>query len=816
MEIESAAASTSRSLTEWELCYHRWDAADQPIREALMTLGNGHFATRGAAEEVRAGGSHYPGTYLAGGYSRAKSEIAGEVIENEDLVNWPNWLLLSFRCEAEDWFALDSVSVLDYSQRLSLRDGVLSRHVHFRDRGGREFKLDSRRIVHMEDPHLAAIEWILTPLNWSGPIEILSAIDGRVENSGVERYRALNGRHLDIVHAGDASEEAVVLAAQTKQSRIVMAQAIRTRAWLNGAPATVERRTEVGDDWVGQHLSLACEAGKPLRVEKVLSLYGSRDFAISEPCIEACDHLQDAPNFAKLLERHELAWRKLWHRADLELGVEQGVYAQLVLRLHLFHILQTASMNTIGQDVGMPARGLHGEGYRGHIFWDELFTFPYLNLRIPELTRSLLLYRYRRLPRARRAAKQAGFAGAMFPWQSGSDGREESQVLQLNPKSGRWLRDNTQRQRHVNSAIAYNIWQYYQATEDIEFLSFYGAEMLLEIARFWSSIASIEPDRERYGIRGVVGPDEFHTRYPDTDSLGLDNNAYTNVMAAWALKTATAALDLLAEDRRQELLRTLGISSEELQRWDDISRRMVVPFHGEGIISQFEGWDELEELDWDALRERYGDIHRLDRLLEAEGRDVNRYQASKQADAMMLFFLFSAEELTELFLRLGYDFDAQRIPENISYYLARTSHGSTLSRVVHAWVLARTDRKHSWHLFQEALASDIDDVQGGTTPEGIHLGAMGGTVDLIQRCYTGIEIRDGVLWLNPQLPDGLRELKLCLRYRGHWLRLRVNHRTLNIHFEKGWSAPARIGFQRQVYAMAPGQQMQFELNEKRR
>ncbi len=805
--------SDARRISEWELCYVGWDPAAQPLRETLTTLGNGHFATRGAAEEASAGGPHYPGTYLAGGYDRLESEIEGRIIENEDLVNWPNWLPITFRCEGGEWFGSEGAIILAYEQRLQLRDGVLSRRVHLRDRSGRELELASRRLVHMENEHVAAIEWVLTPLNWSGTIEICSAIDGRVHNCGVARYRELAGDHLEILDCGSPAEDAIFLSSRTRQSHLAMGQAVRSRVTLAGQRVTGARRTEARERWIGQTVTVHCERMQALRVEKVLALYSSRDLAISEPCLEACKQITRIPDFSELLGRQRLAWGRLWHRADVELVGQEDPYAQLVLRLHLFHILQTASMNTIGRDVGIPARGLHGEAYRGHIFWDELFIFPFLNLRIPELTRSLLLYRYHRLDEARNAAKQAGYRGAMFPWQSGSDGREESQILHLNPKSKRWIPDDTHRQRHVNAAIAYNAWQYFQATDDMEFLSFYGAEMLLEIARFWDSIATFDPDRERYVIRGVVGPDEFHTRYPGSDARGIDNNAYTNVMAVWTLQTAGVALDLLSEDRRDELLATLQISEADRKRWDEMSRRMFVPFQPGGIISQFEGWDALEELDWERLRRSYGDIQRVDRILEAEGDDPNRYQAAKQADVLMLVFLFSAEELREIFERLGYDFDPRQIPDNVQYYLGRTSHGSTLSQIVHAWVLARSDRKRSFHLFREALASDIDDVQGGTTPEGIHLGAMGGTVDLIQRCYTGIEMRHQVLWLNPRLPQGLAGLKLTVRYRGHWLGLNITHDTMHVAFESGWSGPACIGFNGEVYEMAQGQELSFRLKD---
>lgn len=802
-----------RELTPWELIYRGWDPAAQPLREALTTLGNGYFATRGAAEEARAGGPHYPGTYLAGGYDRLESEIAGRVVENEDLVNWPNWLALTFRCADGDWLDLDAVTVLDYEQRLDLAHGVLSRRVELRDRAGRAFRLVSRRIVHMADAHLAAIEWELTALDWSGPIEICAALDGRVTNAGVARYRALAGDHLVPVAAEPSGDDAVCLVTQARQSRIVMAQAARTRVEVGGAPASVERRTELRPDWAGQRLTLRCAQGQPVRVEKIVALYSSRDFAISEPGLAACTHVHRAPGFGELLARHQLAWRQLWRRADLELTQPDDAYAQLVLRLHVFHLLQTASMNTIGRDVGIPARGLHGEAYRGHIFWDELFAFPFLNLRIPELTRSLLLYRYRRLDEARHAARAAGYRGALFPWQSGSDGREETQRVHLNPRSGRWLPDHTHRQRHVNAAIAYNVWQYYQATDDQEFLAFHGAELLVEIAQLFASIATFNPARERYEIRGVVGPDEFHTRYPGADHPGIDNNAYTNVMAAWVLHTARAALDQLADDRRAELLETLRISDDDLARWDEIGRRLYVPLRPDGIINQFDGWDELEELDWDGLARQHGDVQRLDRLLEALGDDPNRYRATKQADVLMLFFLFSSEELVATLARLGYAFDPRHIPDNVRYYLARTSHGSTLSRVVHAWVMARADRKRSWPVFAQALAADIDDSQGGTTPEGVHLGAMGGTIDLMQRAYTGIEMRAQVLWLNPRLPDGLDALALTVRYRGHWLALQVTHDTLTVVLERGWLGPARIGFRGEEYEMEQGQEMRFRLDE---
>jgi alpha,alpha-trehalase len=238
---------------------------------------------------------------------------------------------------------------------------------------------------------------------------------------------------------------------------------------------------------------------------------------------------------------------------------------------------------------------------------------------------------------------------------------------------------------------------------------------------------------------------------------------------------------------------------------------MRVVFHQDGIISQFEGYDRLAEFDWDAYREKYGDIQRLDRILEGEGDTPNRYKLSKQADVLMLFYLFSADELREIFDRLGYPFQCETIPKNVQYYLERTSHGSTLSRIVHSWVLALSDRPRSWRLFAEALESDIADIQGGTTPEGIHLAAMAGTVDLMQRGYTGIRARDDVLWFNPCLPDETACLSLRLRYRQQWLEVEITSDRLKVRTQKDSAEPIRLGYREMVCQLEPGGTKEFAL-----
>lgn len=811
-EVRERLADTAEG---WKLVYRDFDPGTEGLREALCTVGNGHFCTRGAAPEARADGVHYPGTYRAGCYDRLATTIAGETVENESLVNLPNWLPLTFRAVGGTWLDLQRWEVLDYHQELDLERGVLLRQFRVRDEAKRVSRVRERRFVSMGARHRAGLETTVTAENWSGRLEVRAGLDARVENAGVERYRALEGKHLVPVGTWSPDPECMLLRARTVQSRIDVAAAARLRVFREGSPVSPEREIVREPGYMAHGLGMEISEAEAVTIEKMVTLCTSRDPAISEAGETALRELERSGSFDEELDRHRRAWAHRWrrYRTETDLPGREEEWTNCILRLHLFHLLQTVSDHTVDLDVGIPARGWHGEAYRGHVFWDELFILPILNFRAPELTRELLRYRYRRLPEARRLARDAGYRGAAFPWQSGSDGREESQELHLNPESGRWIPDDTHLQRHIDAAIAYNVWRHYRVTGDREFLDGFGAEMMLSIARFWSSIAELDEDRGRHVIRGVVGPDEYHTAYPDADEPGLDNNAYTNAMAAWVLARARDALDELPDYRARELRQRLGLDDAELERWDEVSRNLFVPFHGGGeIISQFEGYDELEEFDWAAYREKYGDIQRLDRILEAEGDTPNRYRASKQADVLMLFYLFSAEELTALFHRLGYDFDPASIPRNVEYYMERTSHGSTLSGVVHSWVLSRTDRERSWRFFREALVSDVGDVQGGTTPEGIHLGAMAGTVDLLQRCYSGLEVRGERLLFNPLLPDELRELSFRVRFRGHWIDVTATPDRLRVEVGAGESAPVTVGVaDGPAVTLEPGEWREFEL-----
>jgi beta-phosphoglucomutase family hydrolase len=764
----------------WVLVYEGFDPAHEGHREALTVLGNGYLGTRGAAPESAADGVHYPGTYLAGVYNRLISTVHGREMEDEHLVNAPNWLHLDLRLGTGPWWSAGGLTISGERRELDLRRGVLTRRAVLTDRAGRRLLLTQRRVVSMARPHLAALETTVVAEGWSGPITVASGVDAGVTNANVAEYAALANRHLTAVVAEEVAPGTLLVEAETSQSRVRIATAARTRLRGNGVVGAPELQ-RVGNLYA-LWIDLTVRDGEPVTIDKTVAVFTSRDPAIASPRVGALTELALVPGgFDDLLAAHEVAWARLWGRFRVELDTDPQT--QLVLNLHVFHLLQSLSPHTTAVDAGVPARGLHGEGYRGHVFWDEIFVLPVLTSHLPWVSRGLLEYRWRRLDAARRAATEAGRTGAMFPWQSGSDGREETPVELYNRRSGRWMPDNSRRQRHVGLAVAFNAWQYYQATGDVAWLAHRGADLIVEVARFFAASATYDPQGDRFHLDGVMGPDEYHDGYPDAPGRGVRDNAYTNVLAAWVCRRATDVLAVVAGHECDDVHARLGIRPEEPQVWEHLSRRLAVPFHRDGIISQFDGYESLAELDWARYRAKYANIGRLDLILEAEGDTTTRYKLAKQADVLMLVYLLGPDGLLEALDRLGYPTTSGALTRTVDYYLARTADGSTLSRVVHASVLARIDPLRAWRVFRDALGADLDDTQGGTTSEGIHLGAMAGTIDIITRSFAGLRTQEDTLALDPRLPRELRRAKFQIQHRGQRIdvSLRADSLRLTAH-----------------------------------
>jgi trehalose/maltose hydrolase-like predicted phosphorylase len=798
---------------EWYLQYRGFEPSEEGLREALCTLSNGYFGTRGAANEASDSRVCYPGTYIAGVYNKLGTKIAGKMIYNEDLVNCPNWLPVDFRLKGGDWVSLEGTEILSHNQCLDLYRGILSRETLYSDNRGIKVKVSTERFAHMRYPHIGALSYTIEPQDYEGPLYIRSILDGNVRNNGVARYSNLRSQHLKSERTGSTSDGDIYLSVRTSQSDIRIAQASGITVLRDGKKITPEEvKTGKKVRTVFHKIKINAKKGCSYRLDKVVAMYTSRDEGVSDPLREARKAVAKAPRYNVLRRRHISEWKKIWEEKGFRIRGRGPV--QKILNFHAFHLLQTATEHNRHIDAALPARGLHGESYRGHIFWDEMFVMPLYDYQNPVVSRALLLYRYERIDQARKYAAENGYRGAMFPWQSGATGEEETQVLHLNPMSGKWGPDYSRNQRHISFAIAYNIWKFWQRTGDRKFMKDVGYEMFLSIASFCSSLCEYSDETGRYHTHGLMGPDEFHEKMPLAEEAGYTDNAYSNIFIVWILERADLLARQLPASRKRTLMQRCGIGEEAPERWADITRKMNLIINDDDIIAQFDGYFDLKELNWEHYKKKYGNIHRMDRILKAEGRSPNSFKVAKQADVLMMFYVFAPDEIAAIFDRLGYRFRRSLIRKNYDYYIERTSHGSTLSKVVHCYLAHIMGRKkESWKWYLDVLDSDIHDVQGGTTPEGIHTGVMGGSIDILMRGFAGIESRRGSLRIAPDLPAAVKEIAFRFSYRGAELEISVGKGHFTLEMLKSPGEELSVYVYDRKYKLEPGKVRKFSIKK---
>jgi len=749
----------NRKTIEWSLVHHFYRPEREKQLETLFTVGNGYMAVRGAMAESLATDNHYPGLYIAGVYNRAISMIKGKHIENEDLVNCPNWLLVRFKINNGDWFNIDRVKILSFERNLNLKTGVLTRRLIFEDSQGRVTEIFSSRFISMADRHLGGQIYSLRPLNYSANFTIKTGIFYDVRNLGVSRYRGLENKHLRIQRKG-VRKSIIYVSATTRDSNFSIAEAVKLSGFNAGTAHNFQPYEEEG--LIAGQFEVFLKENTEFRLEKLVGVFTSRE--THRPLEDAIAKAESAADYAEAEADSAKAWKRLWPEIDIK--VEGDRWSQRLIRLNNYHLMVTRAPISGDVDWGIPARGLHGEAYRGHIFWDEVFLLPYFSIHFPELAEKIMLYRYRRLPAARQNAQLKGYDGALFPWQSAGTGNETTPRLHLNPLSGTWHEDHSYLQKHISSAIAYNIWHHYLITASLNFLIQYGAEMLLEVAKFWASATRWDEEHGCYEIEHVMGPDEFHEKYPNSDSAGLKNNAYTNIMASWVLNKAVQVFGILPFDAKVSIKKKLGLTEDKFIQWSDISRKLKLPVSIDGIIEQFEGFFKLKEIDWQKYRSGDTPLERMDRVLKAAADSPDNYQILKQADTLMVFYLLPESEVNSIIARMTGRHIVDCLRKNFEYYFPRTSHGSTLSYIVHSRLAYEIDQPDlGWKFFRKALMSDYNDVQGGTTAEGIHTGVMAGCLMQTIQTFGGVSFSLNELKISePRLPAWWKRLQFQLRY----------------------------------------------------
>jgi kojibiose phosphorylase len=715
----------------WTVIETKFDPAQLHHSETIFTLGNGYLGTRGTFEEGYSGAC--PATFIHGVYDDVP-------VMHTELVNCPDWLSLVVVVAGER-FSLDQGQVLGYQRQLDLRWGLISRNVLWRSPAGHTVYFHFERMISMADEHVLVLRCQVTPVDFSGAISVEASLNGYPDNQGVRHWEWLN-------QGVDAT--GVWLHLRCSNSGIELGMATQLTCSEKDAP--VRATGSSGNPTLTT--TFQAQPGQTVTLEKVVTVFTSRN--VSAPVVAAQERLLSLPRYPTLLAAHGAVWDELWRDCDVEISGDPT--AQLAVRYNLFQLLVAAPRHD--DRASIPAKTLSGFAYRGHVFWDtEIFIVPFLTFTQPQIARNLLSYRYHTLEGARRKAKAAGYEGAMFAWESASTG-DEVTPRWVSGSDGKlvriWCGDI---ELHINADVAYAVWHYWQATGDDEWMQLEGAEIILDTAVFWDSRVEWNAVRCCYELLDVIGPDENHER--------VNNNAFTNRMVQWHLETALSLLDWLRDTRPEQaafLKQKLNLTPERLQRWVDIVRHILVLHEPQtGLIEQFEGFFDLEDVNWADYSSR---TQSMQAILGIEG--AKQRQVLKQPDVLMLLYLLRGSPLKT---RLSSSDNRQILQTNWDYYTPRTDHtyGSSLGPAIHAILACDLDKStEAYEHFMRAALVDLKDVRGNAS-EGIHAASTGGVWQAVVFGFAGVRLTEtGPIVETPHLPPSWTRLKFRLNWRHQW------------------------------------------------
>jgi len=765
----------------WTVAETAFDPVHQHHKETIFTIGNGYLCMRGALEEG------YPGDMPASFVHRLWDDMP---INYTELANIPRWWGVDLWVNGVR-FRLDRGKVLGYRRQLDLRTGVLSRTVRWQPvEGGPVVDLRFARFTSLAEPKLAAVQVQVTVVEGKAELRLRTGLDAHVENTGL--------RHWDLI-GQSVQPDLATLQVRTRATGLDLALAaavnlvsdltppaplpsegmgetipITTPAPLasegkkEALPLLSPRGGEKGDG--GLALSTAegmrevsstgdadgqpsmerratLRAGDSLTLEKFVGLASSLDATDPLATATATAQAAQAQGYAVLQAANAAAWTQTWATSDVI--VEGDHEAQLALRFNIFQLLIAAPRYTDRASIG--AKTLSGFGYRHHTFWDtEIFMLPLLIYTQPALARHMLMYRWHNLPEARIKAAANGYEGAQFPWESAGDGSEVTPTWLphfANPKQlvRIWTGDI---EIHITADVAYGVMHYWRVTGDDAFLRDYGAEIVLDGAKFWASAARLEKDG-KYHYRHVIGPDEYHDR--------IDDNAYTNYLARWHLETALEVLAWLGREypaKRAELVAALDLNPARLAHWADVIGCLYLPDDPEtGLIEQFAGFFGLPDANLSVLRDP-NRAKSMQVLLGIEG--CAQTQTLKQPDVLMLQYLLAEQ------------FSPEQVRVNYNYYSPRTDHefGSSLGPSISAIMACRVgDCSAGYQHFLRAARADLLDVRGNTG-DGVHGASAGGLWQAAVFGFGGLQVHDKGWETHPRLPDGWTRLAFKFYYRG--------------------------------------------------
>lgn len=729
---------------EWRMVEKRYYEPFLALSETIFSVANGYLGMRGNCEEGRP--AYQNGTFVNGFYESwpivYPEEAYGLAKTGQSIVNVTDGKIIRLYVDDEPFF-LPTANLVSFERALNMKSGTLDREVLWETPGGKRVSIKSRRLVSFEHRHLAAMLYEVTVLNAAAPVVVSSELvnqEDRVQEGEDPRggrlfsHRVLNP---DRCHVHDLR---IVLGQCTHSSKMTLGIAVDHVVETECAYTVSPESTDDGAQVV---FSINASQGKTFRLTKFISYHTSRSAAPKELCQRAARTVDRAVSqgFDKVLSGQQAFMDAFWSRSDVQVYGDPQV--QQCIRFNLFHILQATARV---EGAGLPAKGLTGQGYEGHYFWDaEIYVLPFLIYTAPRVAKNLLRFRYTMLDKARQRAREVNQKGALFPWRTIS-GEEASAYYAAGTA-----------QYHINADIMFALRKYVEVTGDEEFLWDCGAEMLVETARLWVDLGFFSKTRDgRFCIDAVTGPDEYNTV--------VDNNTYTNLMARENLWYAADVLERMRDhhaDRFAILVDRTKLMDSEMRAWRKAADRMYIPYdEKEGICLQDDDFGDRKRWDFENTP-----LDKYPLLLHYHPLVIYRHQVIKQADVVLAMFL------------LGDEFSAEQKKRNFDYYDPLTTGDSSLSACIQSIMASEVgypDKAIEYARY--AMLTDLADVQGNVK-DGCHIASIGGTWMVLVYGLAGMRDYGGKLSFRPRMAT--RGSALGLRFS-----LTVRGQILELDFQK--------------------------------
>jgi alpha,alpha-trehalose phosphorylase len=745
---------------EWRIVEARYSDQFVGLTETVFSLGNGFVGVRGSFEEGRP--TLVPGTFVNGFHETwpiMHAEGAHALARTgQTIVNVPDTTILKLYVDDEPFF-LPMARMHDYRRILDMQAGTLTRELVWSTGAGKHVRVRSRRIVSLEHRHLIAMTYEVTLLDEPAPVVVSSLVLNRQDaqltgdlpehRPGDPRLATMLPHRVLNVRAAQLEGRRILFGYQTTNSGMTLGIGV-DHAIETACPFQV-----VGslDDETGEVLLTAdAVPGVPIRITKYATYQTSRSIAVPE-LVNRCRRTLDraVPNgFETLLDSQRAHLTRFWDHADVQVQTRLNpVRQQQAVRWNLYQVAQ-ATWHAEG--AGVPAKGLTGQAYEGHYFWDtEIYVLPFLTYTEPRIARNLLRFRHSMLHHARERAAQMSQRGALFPWRT-INGEEASSNFQQGTA-----------QYHINADIAYAVMRYARVEGSGRVLGEIGAEILVETARLWQDLGFYGAD-EKFHIHGVTGPDEYTTV--------VNDNAYTNLMARLNLHFAATTVRRLREERPGDytaLVHEVKLRFKEVESWERAAAAMHIPFDAErGIHPQDETFLDREPWDLDATPPEQFPL-----LLHHHPLVIYRHQVLKQADIVLAMYL------------AGNEFSAEQKRRNFDYYDPLTTGDSSLSACVQSIIAAEIGReRQALEYFQYALLMDLGNVAGNAS-DGVHIASAAGVWSSLVFGFGGVRDFDGRLSLDSRLPHVWKRLAFSLRFCGRQIRVRLTHDEESYLVEEG-------------------------------